>query len=110
MERVVVVVIEQKKAAPVATTFTNEKGQFKFENLSFKGEEFTLTTRMVGYAEFQEIYSVKKLPLKVNIKLEPTASQLKEVEIEAIRARATIKEDTFIYDAKAFKTHKDDNV
>ena len=69
MERVVVVVIEQKKAAPVATTFTNEKGQFKFENLSFKGEEFTLTTRMVGYAEFQEIYSVKKLPLKVNIKL-----------------------------------------
>lgn len=110
LERVVVVVMEQKKSAPVATTYTNENGQFKFENLNFKGEEFTLTTRMMGYAEFQEIYSVKKLPLKVNIKLESTTSQLKEVEVEGTRARATIKEDTVIYDAKAYKTHKDANV
>lgn len=110
MERVLVVIMEQKKAAPLASTYTNDKGQFRFDDLKFKGEEFTLTTRMVGYTEFQEIYAVSKLPLKVNISLEPTASQLKEVEVEGTRARATIKDDTVIYDAKAFKTHKDANV
>lgn len=65
---------------------------------------------MVGYTEFQEIYKTSQFPLKINIKLDPTASQLKEVDIEGTRARVTIKDDTVSYDAKAFKTHKDANV
>jgi hypothetical protein len=110
MERVLVVIMEQKKAAPVATDYTDSRGQFKFDNLKLKGQEFSVTTKMVGYTEFQEIYTIDKLPLKITIKLEPTASQLKEVDIEGTRARVTIKEDTVVYDAKAFKTHKDANV
>jgi hypothetical protein len=110
MERVLIVILEQKKAAPVATTFTNAKGQFNLENLKLKGQEFTLTTKMVGYTEFQENYTISQLPLKLTIKLVSTASHLKEVEIEGTRARATIKDDTVSYDAKAFKTHKDANV
>jgi hypothetical protein len=78
--------------------------------LKFKDQEFTLTTKMVGYTEFQEIYKTSQFPLKINIKLDPTASQLKEVDIEGTRARVTIKDDTVSYDAKAFKTHKDANV
>jgi hypothetical protein len=110
MERVLIVILEQKKTVPVATTYTNAKGQFSFENLKFKDQEFTLTTKMVGYTEFQEIYKTSQFPLKINIKLDPTASQLKEVDIEGTRARVTIKDDTVSYDAKAFKTHKDANV
>lgn len=110
MERVLIVILEQKKTVPVATTYTNGKGQFSFENLKFKDQEFTLTTKMVGYTEFQEIYKTSQFPLKINIKLDPTASQLKEVDIEGTRARVTIKDDTVSYDAKAFKTHKDANV
>jgi hypothetical protein len=110
MERVLVVILEQKKAAPVATTYTNTKGQFSFENLRLRDQEFSLTTKMVGYTEFQEYYKANQLPLKLTIKLNPTASQLKEVEIEGTRARVTIKDDTVTYDAKAFKTHKDANV
>lgn len=110
LERVLLVVLEPQKSTPVATTFTNSNGQFKFENLAFNAKEFTVTTKMVGYKEFQETYSTKKLPLKISIQLESIASQLKEVDIEGTRARATIKEDTVIYDAKAYKTHKDANV
>ena len=41
MERVLVVIMEQKKAAPLASTYTNDKGQFRFDDLKFKGEETT---------------------------------------------------------------------
>lgn len=110
IERVLVVIQGTNKSKPIATTYTDAKGKFLFSNMDLRENEFTLATRMVGYIEYQAKYNTTQLPLNVSIKLESSVKQINEVEIEGTRARATIKEDTVIYDAKAFKTHKDANV
>lgn len=95
---------------PIAAGKTDDKGNFSLDFDAVSSQNYTLTARYLGFETHTETISGAKFPLKLSIQLKPTATQLQEVEIEGTRARAVIKEDTVIYDAKAFKTHKDANV
>jgi hypothetical protein len=117
-------VTDSKKNSPVgraviALVYTDENQAFQTAFSDFEGKyqisvnpkkDFYFKVQMMGYANFERKISVSNIPSLLNVKLVNTQTKIKEVEIEGTRARATIKDDTIIYDAKAFKTHKDANV
>jgi hypothetical protein len=117
-------IIDSKTNSPVgraviALVYTDEKQAFQTAFTDFEGKyqiainpkkDFYFKVQMMGYANFERKISISNIPNLLNVKLVNTQTKIKEVEIEGTRARATIKDDTIIYDAKAFKTHKDANV
>jgi len=110
IERALVAIFEDGNKSPIASDYTDENGKFSIKSIAAKENKLTLKTKVIGYKEYTKDLTINDLPLNLKIKLEPTSTQLKEVEIDAVRTRATIKDDTVSYDAKAFKTHKDANV
>jgi hypothetical protein len=94
----------------IATSTTDDFGLYK---LKFEPEAYaayTVHVKSLGFIEYEETVSSTSFPLTLNISVKSDAKQMREVEINAVRARAVVKDDTVIYDAKAFKTHKDANV
>ena len=89
-------------------TTTNEKGYFKFINLS--PGKYKLKAFYMGHKPYQQIVEVSDKNIKLGeIKLEHDPITLKDVTVEGNEIRTVQKGDTTIYNAKAYKTNPDLN-
>lgn len=107
-----VVYVTKKGSEKIITlSKSNDEGKFSLKFEAEAGAKYLVHGKYVGYETFVKEVKAKSFPLKMNITLiKKNATQLGEVDINGVRARAVVKDDTVIYDAKAFKTHKDANV
>lgn len=93
------------KANPTDTsyTFTNDKGQFRFENVP--NSSFSIVIRHLGYWPVAKFISLSKPEKLINVGsfvMAQDAKLLSEVTVEA--PAIVIKEDTIEYNAASFKT------
>jgi hypothetical protein len=110
LEAATVYITKKGSGKIISSSKSDNSGKYSLTMEAKPNTEYTIHASSVGYAEFTEDINSSKFPLKLNISLKSETKQLNEVEINATRARAVVKDDTVIYDAKAFKTHKDANV
>jgi hypothetical protein len=106
--RVVIALVYEGESTAFKTEFSDAQGNFSISD-NFK-KDFVLKTQMMGYKPFEKKISINKIPAFLKIEIKSTQNKIKEVEIEGTRARVTMNGDTVVYDAKAFKTHKDATV
>ncbi len=103
IDKAVVGLVIKDKPADTTYTFTNEKGEFNFDNVP--ATNFAVIITNSGYAPVAKFVPVKQVEKSINIGyiiLATRAKLLDEVVVET--APIIIKEDTIEYRADAFKT------
>jgi len=108
IERAAVGLFYEHSTTAAHTTFTNEKGNFEFAG-PISGD-FVLKVNFMGYLPFSESIKLANAKSSFNIGMIPSLNQLDEAVIKGMSTRVAVKEDTIIYDAKSYKTHKDATV
>ena len=96
--------LHAKDSSYVAGTVSNMDGEFTL-NVPEKGKYIIKVTN-IGYKPLTHNVSVADGDSLVlgELKMEPDAYLLKEVVAKGVAAKVVVKEDTFIYNAAAYRT------
>lgn len=100
------VILYQLPDSSIKGATSDSKGIFKFENL--RPAKYILTTKYVGYKTYNLTIEIGNNPVDLGkILLIPTSIETPEVNILGEIPPAYQSGDTTVYNADAFKTHKD---
>jgi len=103
IENAVIGLVVKSNPADTIYTFTNEKGQFRFENVP--SSNFSIIIRHLGYWPIAKFVAVNKVEKTIDVGsfvMAQDAKLLSEVTVEA--PAIVVKEDTIEYNASSFKT------
>jgi len=103
IENAVIGLVVKSNPADTIYTFTNEKGQFRFENVP--SSNFSIIIRHLGYWPIAKFVAVNKVEKTIDVGsfvMTQDAKLLSEVTVEA--PAIVVKEDTIEYNASSFKT------
>lgn len=102
IDKVVIGLVIKSNPSDTIYTFTDEKGQFKFDNVP--SSNFSVTIRNLGYRPVAKFVPVNKAEKTIDIGtiiLATWGKLLEEVVVEA--PAIVVKEDTIEYNAASFK-------
>ncbi len=103
IDKAVVGLVVKEKPADTSYTFTNEKGEFSFDNVP--ASSFSIVVTNSGYAPVAKFVPVKQQEKTISIGTVILVQRAKLMdEVTVTSAPIVIKEDTIEYRADAFKT------
>ena len=92
-----------KDSALVANAVSNMNGQFSLT--APKDGNYTVKVTYVGYKTYTRAITVSGKPIQLGtITIKPDAIMLKGATVTGQAAKVTVKEDTFVYNASAYRT------
>ena len=92
-----------KDSALVANAVSNMNGQFSLT--APKDGNYTVKVTYVGYKTYTRAITVSGKPVQLGtITIKPDAIMLKGATVTGQAAKVTVKEDTFVYNASAYRT------
>lgn len=103
IENAVIGLVVKSAPADTSYTFTNDKGQFRFEDVP--RSNFSIIIRHLGYWPIAKFVAVNKAEKTIDVGsfvMAQDAKLLAEVTVEA--PAIVVKEDTIEYNASSFKT------
>ncbi len=103
-----VVLLNATDSVYVNFALTDNTGNFKIGSIA-KGS-YILQITYLGYNQHTQNLDLAEDKDLANILLTPTLNQLEDVVIEGERVPVTVKKDTLVYNADAFKTQPNDVV
>ena len=102
MDKVVVGMVIKTNPSDTSYSFTNEKGQFRFDVVP--ASNFSITIRNMGYRAVAKFVPVSKAEKSIDLGTVTVASWGKLLDEVVVQVAAiTVKEDTVEYNAASFK-------